>query len=491
MSAKATTTSWKGGFELADNEVEVTQVVNVVEVATPGPQGVQGPAGPPGPQGEQGEPGASSNAFVYFLSATETPPPAAGEVRTNGSDMTTTEAYVSYVQADGGSYAPLLRTFKTGDVFTAQEENDENQWIRFSVSAEPTDFPADDYILVPIVYEAGPGVATKTGQRIIIFHIAVGSQGPQGETGPQGIQGETGPQGPTGATGPQGPKGDKGDTGDTGPQGPQGAPANESNLVHIADAETITGHKTFAPEGSLTTPAVSIAPTNPTTGTVLMDLRNERPWQIVQGSAGPTASLQFRPTGDDKKFEVVSPTGVVGFSCTARNDIKGSTAQISGTVSIGGKNGALFSVLNGRRSTAGPPTTGTWAAGDTLQDANGAWWYCSVSGTPGTWVSMAGGKNGLGGLSFAGFKNTTGAPTTSAWLVGDLVLDSAAVWWLCTAAGTPGTWVSGSAFLGTFTTAARPTPNAANTGKYYYDTTLGKPAWSNGTVWNDALGIAV
>lgn len=55
-------------------------------------------------------------------------------------------------------------------------------------------------------------------------------------------------------------------------------------------------------------------------------------------------------------------------------------------------------------------------------------------------VVAAGSKNGLAGVRLAGFKATPGAPTTDTWAAGDVVLDSAGAWHLCTAAGTPGSW---------------------------------------------------
>lgn len=51
-----------------------------------------------------------------------------------------------------------------------------------------------------------------------------------------------------------------------------------------------------------------------------------------------------------------------------------------------------------------------------------------------------GGKNGLGTIRFCGFKATPGAPAGSPWAAGDLILDSAGAWHLCTVSGTPGTW---------------------------------------------------
>lgn len=59
---------------------------------------------------------------------------------------------------------------------------------------------------------------------------------------------------------------------------------------------------------------------------------------------------------------------------------------------------------------------------------------------PTTGVASLGGKNGLTALRLAGFKNSSGAPAAGTWEAGDIVLDSAGAWHLCTAGGTPGTW---------------------------------------------------
>jgi hypothetical protein len=59
---------------------------------------------------------------------------------------------------------------------------------------------------------------------------------------------------------------------------------------------------------------------------------------------------------------------------------------------------------------------------------------------PTTGVASVGGKNGLSNIRLAGFKNSSGAPAAGTWEAGDIVLDSAGAWHLCTEAGTPGTW---------------------------------------------------
>ncbi|MFE9448278.1 hypothetical protein [Streptomyces sp. NPDC006739] len=59
-----------------------------------------------------------------------------------------------------------------------------------------------------------------------------------------------------------------------------------------------------------------------------------------------------------------------------------------------------------------------------------------------TGVASLGAKNGLSNVRFCGRTATAGAPTTGTWSVGDTVQDSAGILWLCTTAGTPGTWTS-------------------------------------------------
>lgn len=59
---------------------------------------------------------------------------------------------------------------------------------------------------------------------------------------------------------------------------------------------------------------------------------------------------------------------------------------------------------------------------------------------PTTGIASVGGKNGLAAIRVAGFKATSGAPTTGTWAAGDVVLDSAGAWHLCTTGGEPGVW---------------------------------------------------
>lgn len=51
-----------------------------------------------------------------------------------------------------------------------------------------------------------------------------------------------------------------------------------------------------------------------------------------------------------------------------------------------------------------------------------------------------GGKHDAEAVQFCGQMTAPGAPAAGDWATGDLVIDSAGVWHLCTAGGTPGTW---------------------------------------------------
>ena len=142
-------------------------------------------------------------------------------------------------------------------------------------------------------------------------------------------------------------------------------------------------------------------------------------------------------------------------------------------------------------TTGGAPASGTFAQGDWIID-NGAGliWICTSAGTPGTWASsvnlaavqtlsnktlaapaftgLASGATGLftgqvevlnlkidGLTGAAGAYRLVGAtasgpPSSGTFVLNDVVTDQVGNIWICTTAGTPGTWtnVFGNAFKG-------------------------------------------
>lgn len=58
-----------------------------------------------------------------------------------------------------------------------------------------------------------------------------------------------------------------------------------------------------------------------------------------------------------------------------------------GEAYLGGKDDNGFIQVTGSTGSDGPPTTGTFNAGDLALDDRAVWWICTVGGTPGTWKS--------------------------------------------------------------------------------------------------------
>lgn len=138
----------------------------------------------------------------------------------------------------------------------------------------------------------------------------------------------------------------------------------------------------------------------------------------------------------------------------------------------------LAGTING-----GPPTTGTFQTNDAVFDTkNTTIWVCTSGGTPGTWVqitAVSANNLNVGGTNYPGSQSAqpntvvvrdangidnsvafaptgltgattasryvgataNGAPTSGSFQVGDFVIDQTGTVWICTAAGSPGTWV--------------------------------------------------
>lgn len=108
----------------------------------------------------------------------------------------------------------------------------------------------------------------------------------------------------------------------------------------------------------------------------------------------------------------------------------------------------FLSVWSGVSDTGTQHTYARWESGTQLAHLIGRQLIATgpFAGTgvadldPATGVASVGGKNSLAYIQLCGFKATAGAPTTGTWALGDVVLDGAGAWHLCTVAGTPGTW---------------------------------------------------
>jgi len=129
-----------------------------------------------------------------------------------------------------------------------------------------------------------------------------------------------------------------------------------------------------------------------------------------------------------------------------------------------GLTGATASSRYVGATTSGAPTSGTFSKGDYVIDQTGTLWICTTAGTPGTWTQVSGGGGGatLGANTFTGNQTApafvasgltgattasryvggtaSGAPAIGTFAVGDFIIDQTAKIWVCTTAGSPGTW---------------------------------------------------
>lgn len=153
-------------------------------------------------------------------------------------------------------------------------------------------------------------------------------------------------------------------------------------------------------------------------------------------------------------------------------------------VKVAGLTGAVAAARFAGGTTSGAPGSGTFAVGDFVVDHAGAIWVCTVAGSPGTWVSAsgsgvtsitgtsneiiasastgsvtlstpqaiatsssptfatvtAGGITGAVAASRYAGATASGAPASGTFLLGDFVIDQTGKVWVCTTAGSPGTW---------------------------------------------------
>lgn len=100
-------------------------------------------------------------------------------------------------------------------------------------------------------------------------------------------------------------------------------------------------------------------------------------------------------------------------------------------------------------TTGGAPTSGgPFVVGDfVLDSANNVIWICTSAGSPGTWQNILGGTNtGLdpAASSLTRWAGATGggSPLTGTWKQGDIITDRSGTMWICTFPGTPGQWMS-------------------------------------------------
>jgi hypothetical protein len=87
----------------------------------------------------------------------------------------------------------------------------------------------------------------------------------------------------------------------------------------------------------------------------------------------------------------------------------GSAAAVDGeqrvftTAAAGGLPGAAAGIRLAGGTASGAPASGTFALRDVIADATGALWVCTAAGSPGTWAEISSAASVLAGATFTGY----------------------------------------------------------------------------------------
>lgn len=107
--------------------------------------------------------------------------------------------------------------------------------------------------------------------------------------------------------------------------------------------------------------------------------------------ASVASAVSSNPTGAISATNVQAALAELENEKVAKSGDTMTGGLVVPTVEVSGKNSLSARRLAGRKTTAGAPTTGTWAVNDEVLDSNGTLWRCTVAGTPGTWVQASAG----------------------------------------------------------------------------------------------------
>jgi microcystin-dependent protein len=148
--------------------------------------------------------------------------------------------------------------------------------------------------------------------------------------------------------------------------------------------------------------------------------------------ATPQGNTVVIPAGSSLTFFYSGGTWYI----VAEGSVPGADTVTSYNTRVGAVTSQLTDVTS-LFTAAGQLIAGTVGSGKLLSPG-AAGTVLSVGGPDSTglqWISPAAAGAGVS------FNATYGAPTTGTWQAGQVVIDSSGVQWVCTVAGTPGTWI--------------------------------------------------
>jgi hypothetical protein len=171
-----------------------------------GTTGSQGTTGAQGIQGFNGADGGSSSYYNYKVKTGQTSgDPGSGGyfIYNNATQTSATQLNIDHLTTLNVDIDVFLSLLKSGDTLIIQDENDSNNYQKFTVSGAETIYP-NNYVEVPVTFASSGGTGTTgfaNNAAVILVIVASGVQGVTGSQGATGAQGTTGSQGTQGLIG--------------------------------------------------------------------------------------------------------------------------------------------------------------------------------------------------------------------------------------------------------------------------------------------------
>lgn len=138
----------------------------------PGPPGADGPPGEQGPPGPEGSPGYSTTLYLYAYNAGAVPPPATGDLRTDGNDaVSTTTMWVHRLSDQDIDRKPMIKNWQAGSLVYIQDKDDSRTWAIFRLLSAPVD--NGDYLTLSVAFEESGDVPLTGNKPVVLFGVLV------------------------------------------------------------------------------------------------------------------------------------------------------------------------------------------------------------------------------------------------------------------------------------------------------------------------------
>jgi hypothetical protein len=212
-----------------------------------------------------------------------------------------------------------------------------------------------------------------------------------------------------------------------------GGTGTSYNLGNLASTVTLQAVSSYPMQyGILTANTVITLPTPAANASLLLVLTQDSSGGHIPSLVGQPLAY---PAGTPVYITTSGSVNILELRCwdganwEAFPVTSGVSALEASVLKLDGSTGASNSFRFVGATSSGAPSSGTYAANDIALDLTGNWWLCTTAGTPGSWTEMSGGGSGsVNGVT------VTGTPSANQLIVA--TSSTAATWQTYTGRGT-------------------------------------------------------